>query len=84
MEIGRKAVVSGVASRQDVQVAANGVNLDRAGEVVAAIPQQNSESVRTKNHPLPTANATLESPSHLTPQVKGHMDISLHNLGDYT
>ena len=32
MEIGRKAVVSGVASRQDVQVAANGVNMDRAGE----------------------------------------------------
>jgi len=84
MEIARRAVVSGVASRYDVQVAANGVTLDREGKVVAPIPQQNPESVCTENEPLLTANATLESPSHLTPHTKGHLDISLHNLGDYT
>jgi amidophosphoribosyltransferase len=83
MEIARKAVVGGIASPQDVQVAANGVNLDNDGKLVPAIPLQNPERAYTEDDPLQTVNATPDVPSHLTSQAKGRMDISLHNIGDY-
>ncbi|KAL1956616.1 hypothetical protein VTO42DRAFT_6963 [Malbranchea cinnamomea] len=72
MESARKAVLSGVASSHDLQMAANGVDIDKNGKMVPASAPQ-SDRVTSHRQDLE------ETP----PQVKDRMDISLHNIGDY-
>lgn len=72
METARKAVVGGIATRQDVQVAANGANLGKEGKVIREIQQQNPENVFTEEDPLETANTTFGRPSDVTPQLQAH------------
>ncbi|KAK2747136.1 amidophosphoribosyltransferase [Myotisia sp. PD_48] len=67
----RTALINGVASHSDLQVAANGVHLDSNG-----VP-------RPVTPPL-TSHATQTYDLDMMPQVKDRMDISLHNLGDYS
>ena len=71
MESARKAVLSGVASKQDFQVAANGVDVDTNGKVV---PASTGGARRPEDHDA----------DEVPPQVKDRMDISLHNIGDYS
>ncbi|KAK2733598.1 amidophosphoribosyltransferase [Onygenales sp. PD_40] len=97
VESAKKAVLQGIASSQDIQVAANGVKLDGDGKVVPAPPGAagdgvvpgvvNAGAVEEKHDQAATAQ-TEKSPrangDHHTPQVKDRMDISLHNIGDYS
>jgi amidophosphoribosyltransferase len=76
MESARKAVLTGVASRQDFQVAANGVAVDPNGKVVPATTPERS---RQRPH-----NTNSHDSHDQPPMVKDRMDISLHNLGDYS
>ncbi|KAK2804895.1 hypothetical protein FQN50_006401 [Emmonsiellopsis sp. PD_5] len=97
VESAKKAVLQGVASSQDIQVATNGAKLDGDGKVVPAVPGAAGDgvvpgvvsAVVVEEKPDQPAKAQTEkSPrangDHHTPQVKDRMDISLHNIGDYS
>lgn len=70
IESARAAVANGVASDEDVKVVAKG--FDTNGKAVAPAPTQQPDAVKNEGN---QENA---------PQVKDRMDISLHNLGDYS
>lgn len=72
MDKARKAVLGGVASDQDLQVAANGAAVDDSGNVV---PAGTASSLENQNRD--------QEYEDLPPQVRDRMDISLHNIGDY-
>ena len=82
MESARKAVLGGVASQDDLQVAVNGVNVDKNGKVVPAAAGgfDSKAEQQSANYLSHDPDDQAEKP----PQVKERMDISLHNLGDYT
>ncbi|KAK5077016.1 amidophosphoribosyltransferase [Lithohypha guttulata] len=75
-EEARRAVASGVAGPQQLQVAANGAVVETNGQVVPAEPADGKIEVPANNHM--TNHEEAESPS-----VKTRMDISIHNIGDY-
>lgn len=81
MESARKAVLGGVASHSDLQVAVNGVNVDETGKVVPAAGSEMNVQQSTDNH---VSHDSDDQAAEKPPQVKERMDISLHNLGDYT
>ncbi|EEP78725.1 amidophosphoribosyltransferase [Uncinocarpus reesii 1704] len=74
----RKAVLRGIANQTEVQVAANGVEVDKNGEVVPASAEHRVNPTNSAN----TTNHHSDETDH-PPQVKDRMDISLHNIGDY-
>lgn len=81
MESARKAVLNGVASERDMQVAQNGVALDSGGKVVPAPTDQSShDSSSNGQKPQSNDKQNEEAPPH----VQDRMDISLHNFGDYS
>lgn len=95
MESAREAVVNGFASRKDFQMAANGVRLNELGHVVPAANTEPSmeETINAASRLGPASAeeysnelyANEESNnSNETPSVRERMDISLHNLADYS
>lgn len=72
MESARSAVLNGVASQRDVQVAAKGIAVDSNAKVVSA--DEHSGNAKQTERQENTSEA----------DVKDRMDISLHNLGDYS
>lgn len=78
MESARKAVLSGIANQQDLQVATNGVELDGDGK---AVPVINNEP--GSGNVDPPQQYSAEDMADQAPEVEDRMDISLHNLGDY-
>ncbi|KAK2764997.1 amidophosphoribosyltransferase [Arachnomyces sp. PD_36] len=86
VESAREAVVNGFASRKDLQVAANGVKLDNTGQIVPAANEEASAEApinaqASRLGPAPEGHTDNGSES---PSVRERMDISLHNLADYS
>ncbi|KAJ9192723.1 hypothetical protein DTO021D3_9068 [Paecilomyces variotii] len=81
MDRAREAVASGLASKTDYEIAANGVKLDDRGKVVPASTPSESEV------PQVSFSAAREAPQAVealeSPKVRDRMDISIHNFGDY-
>lgn len=75
MDKAKEAVAQGCANESDFAIAVNGVTLDHNGKIVPATAPENSD----------TANVTLGRPRELAArEVKDRMDISIHNIADYT
>lgn len=93
IESAREAVVNGFASSKDLQVAANGVKLNTQGNVVPAANEESSteQPINAQASKLgpsdgrsePYTNGENDSSSE-SPSVRERMDISLHNLADYS
>jgi amidophosphoribosyltransferase len=86
VEGAREAVVNGIASKNDFQIAVNGVQLDHGGKVV---PATDSQDPGAPLAPLVTLHTTGHLTSHNNNTFEGaavreRMDISLHNFGDYS
>ena len=86
MESAREAIANGSAGEEEIKMARNGVEVNGAGEVVAAAgggpvvgtPANGDGAVRTAN-----GKRQREEPAESSPP-RDRMDISLHNFGDYT
>jgi amidophosphoribosyltransferase len=84
MDKAKEAILNGVASQREFQIAANGVKLDDHGHVVPAsnpgesdVPplsfSQARETFQHEEHGEPEEN----------PKVRDRQDVSIHNLGDF-
>jgi amidophosphoribosyltransferase len=78
----RKAVASGVASRDQIHLAASGVAVASNGNV---IPATNGDAVSSQLELNGAAAARKRFPSveDQSPSVRTSMDISLHNYNDF-
>lgn len=89
MESAREAVVNGIASKKDFEVAANGVTLNPLGHVVPTAKEEAEQPINShaafaegQTNQIYT-NGENESNSE-SPSVRERMDISLHNFADYS
>lgn len=83
MDKAKEAIMNGVASKREFQIAANGVKLDSDGHVVPASTPRESEVPPLS---FSQAHEALRHEEHAEvehPKVKDRMDVSIHNLGDY-
>ena len=71
----RRAVASGVAGLQQLQLAANGAIVNSNGQVVPAEAEDPALELQTTHHATDVNGD--ESPS-----VRTRMDISIHNMAD--
>lgn len=79
----RRAVAQGVASQDQLEMAANGVTVNSSGKVVAAVNgNADAPTVRTNGvgGVRKSVPGTLEEQS---PSVLASMDIALHNYNDF-
>ena len=79
----RKAVAHSMPESDLVQMAANGVTVNGAGQVVPAMNGDSDVRVSERRGPLLTRRDSRGSQEDQSPTVKDRMDISLHNFGDY-
>ena len=77
----REAILTGIAGQREFQIATKGVKLDSNGQVVAA---SYSESDMPQSAFSQTRGASTAGEAEDPPTIKDRMDVSLHNLGDYT
>jgi amidophosphoribosyltransferase len=78
MKGAREAVLSGVAGKEEIDMAVNGVAVDGQGKLVAAEHDDSDANGYGSKRTSLASHADAESPT-----VRDRMDISLHNLGDY-
>ena len=80
VENARVAVVNGLASEEELQIATNGAEVNGEGMVVPAFSNQAKDGSYLKRHIL--GKRSREGSGDATPP-RDRMDISLHNFGDY-
>jgi amidophosphoribosyltransferase len=80
MEKAREAVSHGVAAKDQIEIAANGLTVTEDGKIVPAANGTSDVPLRniSEDHEDPWAAQEEQSPT-----VSDRMDISLHNFGDY-
>ncbi|KAK5131725.1 hypothetical protein LTR08_000614 [Meristemomyces frigidus] len=79
MEKAREAVMQGVANEEQVKMAANGVNVDNDGEVVATASDSNDETRLAKRLKV---NGHVEEETQTSRLPTFTQDVGLHNLNN--
>ncbi len=82
MEGAREAVLSGVAGKEEFEMAVNGVVVDDNGKAIPAVDSEDPTTPHVNGHGLKRACYASQSDAE-SPTVRDRMDISLHNFGDY-
>ena len=85
IESAREAVANGSAGQEEIQMATNGVEVDRNGKVVpaSAHPAESVLSVNGNGIAHPVASKRKQSNHEEEPSPKHRMDIGLHNQADF-
>jgi len=78
----REAILTGIAGQREFQIATKGVKLDSHGQVVPAASYTESDIPQSAFSQTREASTTGEAED--PPTIKDRMDVSIHNLGDYT
>lgn len=80
MEKAREAVAHGVAAKEQIEFATNGLTVTKEGQIV---PATNGKSDIPVNGTTAVEEEQWLSQDEQSPTVSDRMDISLHNFGDY-
>ncbi|KAL9107379.1 MAG: hypothetical protein Q9227_007744 [Pyrenula ochraceoflavens] len=81
MDQAREAVVHGIAQKEQVQMALNGVTVTGEGKIVAAADGCSQTPLHVlRGHTNATRRESYDEDSS---SIKERMDISIHNFGDY-
>ena len=88
MESAREAVANGSAGEEEIRMAANGVEVNGDGTIVAASgpnfgPEESSGMILPSRRSSGKRQRDDDESEHSTPP-RDRMDISLHNFGDFT
>lgn len=82
VEGAREAVLSGVAGKEEIEMAINGVKVDGNGKVIPAEDPDDSATPHVNGYDSKRPSLASLSDAE-SPTVRDTMDISLHNFGDY-
>jgi amidophosphoribosyltransferase len=82
VEGAREAVLSGVAGKEEIEMAINGVKVDGNGKVIPAEDPDDSATPHVNGYDSKRPSLAILSDAE-SPTVRDTMDISLHNFGDY-
>ena len=84
VESAREAVANGSAGQVELDIATCGVKVNDGGDIVPASSSDSQGSLATNGHVDSSLSDSKKNRGEETPSPKERMDISLHNLGDYS